>query len=136
MRRARLLEHVGGGYRPGFQLDVQGDNPNNPPTRDPTPPTRAKWDAPGHGVVGVAFDFSWTDYSVDEPGQDMSEPYVRVEFPVELPDEGLETTWYTVLRDHSVIPAGSMLAPGTASEEHPSGSPFVDAPPDWGPKNT
>jgi len=83
------------------------------------------WNAPEHGIVGVAFDLEWTDPSVKP------DPFLRVEFPVVLPPEGLLLTADTVTLDGKVVLAGETLDAGSPSDEHPSGSPFVDAPAVW-----
>jgi len=113
----------GAGIGLDFGLPAEGGGP--PSERDPL--TRVPWNAIAHGVTGVSFDFSWNDPSV------RSEPYVRVGFPMLLPDDEesrtIEKT--AVLRDGSVVMPGKLLPVGTTSEDHPSGSPFADAPPDW-----
>jgi hypothetical protein len=104
------------------------------PADDGEPPTernvdaRATWNALAHGVTGVSFDFSWNDPTVH------AEPYVRVGFPMLLPEDDpdarvIEKT--AVLRNGKVLDPGQSLPPGTTSEDHPSGSPFADAPPAW-----
>jgi hypothetical protein len=83
------------------------------------------WDAPAHGIAGVAFDLDWTDPSV------RPDPFIRIEFPVVLPPEGLELDADTVDKNGMIVEAGDALAPGSTSEVHPSGSPFLNAPPVW-----
>jgi hypothetical protein len=88
------------------------------------------WDAPAHGVIGIAFDFEWND-----PAREL-EPMVRVEFPVALPSEGLKLEDATVdLYGDTLLP-GAELPCGAPSEQHPSGSPFADAPAVWGTSGT
>jgi len=83
------------------------------------------WDATAHGVVGIAFDFEWND-PTHEP-----EPMLRVEFPVALPSEGLTLEDATVTSEGIKL-GGETLDCGSPSEQHPSGSPFADAPAVWG----
>lgn len=87
------------------------------------------WDATEHGVVGIAFDFEWND-PTHEP-----EPMLRVEFPVALPSEGLTLEDATVTSE-GIKDKGDTLDCGDPSEQHPSGSPFADAPVVWGTSGT
>ena len=113
----------GSGIGLDFGLTVAGDTEN--PTRDPA--TRTTWRAAAHRTTGVSFDITWPDPSAKR--------YLRVEFPVVLPPDGLEITQTTVLRSGEPVYADSehpaMLEEGSTSEEHPSGSPFLNAPPTW-----
>lgn len=88
------------------------------------------WDATLHGIVGIAFDFEWND-----PARE-SEPMLRVEFPVALPSEGLTLDYATVTLDGVTKYPNEMLECGAPSDEHPSGSPFADAPAVWGTSGT
>jgi len=91
------------------------------------------WDATAHGVVGIAFDFEWND-PTHEP-----DPMLRVEFPVALPPEGLTLEDATVTSDgtgYATRLPGEILECGAPSEQHPSGSPFADAPVVWGTSGT
>jgi hypothetical protein len=92
---------------------------------DMSPYARKPWDAVADDVIGVAFDFEWTDPSVQET------PFVRVNFPVALPESALLLAQDAVRLDGSVAEKGEMLPPGSPSDEHPSGSPFLDAPECW-----
>jgi hypothetical protein len=113
----------------GLQFDLSSDGSGGSggaATTDPDAGVSTGWDAPGHGIIGVAFDLEWTDPSV------RPDPFLRVEFPVVLPPEGLLLTTDTVDFNGHVWHAGESLPEGYTSEVHPSGSPFVDAPPVWG----
>jgi hypothetical protein len=113
----------GSGMGLDFGLVLDGRDPN--PRRNPA--GRNTWNAADHGTTGVSFDIIWPDPS--------SKKYLRVEFPVVLPEDGLEITRTTVLRSGEVVSADpehpATLVRGTTSEEHPSGSPFAHAPPTW-----
>lgn len=94
-------------------------------SRDPK--TRTTWNAADHETTGVSFDITWPDARAKR--------YLRVEFPVVLPREGLVITQTAVPREGPPIHADAenpaTLPEGTTSEEHPSGSPFFNAPPKW-----
>lgn len=113
----------GSGIGLDFGLAVDGDAAS--PRRAPA--SRATWNAAEHGVTGVSFDISWPDPTTKR--------YLRVEFPVVLPPDGLEITKTTILRSGEPVYADAdhpaMLAAKTTSEEHPSGSPFLNAPSAW-----
>ncbi|HEX5100520.1 MAG TPA: hypothetical protein VFV94_13520 [Polyangiaceae bacterium] len=108
----------------GIGFDFNPDN-LDPASGDAESCEPGGWDAPAHGVIGIAFDFEWND-PTHEP-----EPMVRVEFPVALPSEGLTLEDPTVTSE-GVKLAGEPLDCGSPSEQHPAGSPFADAPAVWG----
>lgn len=109
----------------GLDFGLVLDPEDKTPTRDPE--RRTTWNAADQGTTGVSFDISWPDPSTKR--------YLRVEFPVVLPQEGLEITETTVLRNGDLVAADAdnpaTLPAGTTSEEHPSGSPFWNAPSAW-----
>lgn len=111
----------GAGIGLDFGLEVDGANLHR--MRDPS--TRTTWNADEHGVIGVAFDFNWTDPSATE------EPFVRVEFPIKLTTDTVLPA-DTVTLDGMLLKQGETLPAGSSSEEHSSGSPFLDAPDCWG----
>jgi hypothetical protein len=106
------------------------------PTDARDPLQRTAWNAPAHGVTGVAFDLTL----FDDGG--LGGPYLRIEFPMQLPaservppgevsislkqgkpgDQPVIVTgakdWSTRFPDDPIIP----------SEEYPSGSPYWGAP--------
>lgn len=104
----------------GFDIDFS----KTPPHRDD--PYLTGWDALAHGIVGVAFDFEWTDPSYSE------EPFLRVEFPMVLLGEDARVPADTVGPDGEIVFEGESLSAPATSESHPSGSPFLDAPAKWG----
>jgi hypothetical protein len=110
----------GAGIGLDFDLDVSSG------TRDPS--KRQSWDARAHGIAGVAFDLQLIDDG------DLGNPYMRVEFPIVLPD-GLPLT--PGKGAVGLNPCAEPVQPGagavypdkpTPSEEHPQGSPFWGAP--------
>jgi hypothetical protein len=114
----------------GIGLDLglpAGNDGGAPVSRDVT--QRTTWNAIQHGTTGVSFDFTWIDKALFE------EPAVRVGFSVTLPEpDGLKIHRNAVTRDGEFYPASDDTAgmlpagEGLTSEDHPSGSPFADAP--------
>jgi hypothetical protein len=111
---------IGFDFNPENLRDSSGDGESCAP---------GGWDATLHDVIGIAFDFEWND-PTREPA-----PMLRVEFPVALPSEGLTLEDATVTSEGTKKP-GETLECGSPSEQHPSGSPFADAPVVWGTSGT
>lgn len=119
----------GAGIGLDFHLDSGPDEASA--TRDPI--ARQAWNAHLHHVTGVAFDFQLLDDG------DRGGPWLRVEFPVVLPDgttlppnkgsAGLKRGDTPVARGGAETPPVEFPDhPNTPSEEHPDGSPFWNAP--------
>ena len=104
----------------GFKFHLDDDS-----KASDVPPSQG-WNAPAHGIIGVTFDLEWTDPSVQEA------PFMRIEFPVVLPPEGLVLEADTVDADGNLVEARDGLDEGATSDVHPSGSPFLNAPTKWG----
>jgi hypothetical protein len=108
--------------------------PGEPLVRSPL--DREVWSADAHGIVGVAFDITWTDSG------GKTEPHVRVEFPMLLPSTAQVPDGKGA---SSLVQGGKVVLPddadrsfpdatpetGAPSDEHPSGSPFWRAPSEW-----
>ncbi len=128
----------------GIGLDFSLKNPGGS-VRDPLIDSggRSTWNPEDYGITGVGFDFSLSYGSGDSAYDPNQNANLRVEFPIELPEDATlpstrasgSTQW---LGTASINNENNIAGPGdgypdnpTPSEEHPEGSPFWDAPVSW-----